>query len=562
MFILRPSTNAMHKLICIIFLLNSIWSSAQNVSPTIDRPKLVVGIVVDQMRQEYLYRYYSKYSEGGFKRLMNEGFMLKNAHYNYAPTVTGPGHASIYTGTTPAFHGIIGNDFYHKRAGKMVNCVEDPSQKPVGNEIGNGDVSPWRLLSSTITDELKLFTQKRAKVIGVSIKDRGAVLPAGHMADAAYWYDNITGKFISSTFYMALLPQWLIKFNDQNLANKYLSQTWNTVLPIEQYTESGPDDSPYEIRLAGKLKPTFPYVLSELRLKYRNYDLLTSTPFANNLLTDLAIATLTAEQMGKDDITDFLCVSFSSPDILGHAVGPNAVELEDMYLRLDRSLEDFFKKLDQQVGAGNYTVFLTADHAVADVPQYLKDNKMPAGYFNDEYVKAKLNEFLLTYFPNKTLISNISNHQIFLNQDAFQHDAKATGVDMYITTELIGKFLMSVDGIANYYIESLIRQGDYDEKGEKGDIIRGYNAQRSGDIVYTLLPGWIEAGSVQGTTHGSTYKYDTHVPMLFYGNGIKKGSSSQYHPITDIAPTLSVLLKIKFPNSCTGQPIVEIVDSN
>jgi len=561
MFILRPSIYVMQRIVVILLALASVQVSAQSVKSVNDQPKLVVGIVVDQMRQEYLYRFYSKYSEGGFKRLMNEGFMLKNAHYNYAPTVTGPGHASVYTGTTPAFHGIIGNDFYHKRLGKMVNCVEDPLQKPVGTEVGNGDVSPWRMLSSTITDELKLFTQKRSKVIGVSIKDRGAVLPAGHMADASYWYDGITGKFISSTYYMTKLPDWAVKFNEKALANKYLSQTWNTLLPIEQYTESGPDESPYERKVSGKLKSTFPYVLSELRLKNGNYDLLTTTPFANNLLTEMAIATLVGEQMGKHEVTDFLCVSYSAPDILGHAVGPNSIELEDMYLRLDRSLEEFFVKLDQQVGAGNYTVFLTADHAVADVPQYLKDNKMPGGYFNDEYVKAKLNEFLLTYFPSKSIIANMSNHQIFLNQDAFQHDAKATGVDMFIATELIGKFLMQYDGVANYYTEAVLRQGSYDEEGDKGDIIRGYNTQRSGDIVYTLQPGWIESGSVQGTTHGTSYKYDTHVPVLFYGKGIKKGSTSQYHTITDIAPTLSILLNIKFPNSCTGQPILEILEN-
>ena len=562
MFILRPSIYAMQKIVALLLILTSMKASAQSVDLVNEQPKLVVGIVIDQMRQEYLYRYYSKYSEGGFKRLMNDGFMLKNAHYNYQPTYTGPGHASIFTGTTPSFHGIIGNDFYDKRTDKIVNCVEDPIQKLVGSETGLGNISPWRMLTSTITDELKLFTQKRAKVIGISIKDRSAVLPAGHMADAAYWYDNSSGKFITSTFYRMKLPDWLIKFNSLNLSDKYLSQTWNTLLPIDQYIESGPDDSPYELKFGTKLKPTFPYVLSELRQKYRSFDLLTTTPFANNLLTELAMATLEGEQMGKDNITDFLCVSYSSTDLLGHAVGPNAVELEDMYLRLDRSLEEFFKKLDQQVGIGNYTLFLTADHGVADVPQFLKDNKIPAGYFNEEYVKAKLNEFLVSYFPNKLLIANISNRQIFLNQDAFQHDAKSTGVDMYIVTELIGKFLMSIEGVANYYTQALIQQGNYDEKGEKGDIIRGYNTQRSGDIVYTLQPGWIELGTVQGSTHGSSYRYDTHVPVLFYGKGIKKGSSSLYHSITDIAPTLSVLLKIKFPNSCTGQPIVEILDSN
>jgi predicted AlkP superfamily pyrophosphatase or phosphodiesterase len=532
--------------------------SAQSAAP--DRPKLVVGIVVDQMRQEYLYRFYSKFGDGGFKRLMNDGFMLRNAHYNYAPTVTGPGHASVYTGSTPAIHGIIGNDFYDKQAKQYVNCVLDPRQKPVGNDAGNGDVSPWRLLSSTVTDELKLFTQKRSKVIGISFKDRGAALPAGHMADAAYWYDALSGKFITSTYYMAKLPDWLVKFNAQNLPNQYLNQEWKTLLPIEQYTESGPDNSPYERKINGKDRPVFPYALSQLRAKNNNFELLPATPFANDYLMEMAKATLTNEQMGKHDDTDFLCISFSTPDVIGHMMGPNAVELEDIYLRLDRDLAELLKHLDQQAGAGNYTVFLTADHAVADVPQYMKDSKMPAGYFNEEFVKAKLTEFLATYYPGRDFIENISNQQIFLNQQAFQRDPKTSGIDMLIVTELIGKYLMTVDGVANYYTESTLRQAAYDEGGLRGLYVRGFHPKRSGDILISLEPAWLESGAVVGTTHGSPYKYDTHVPVLFYGFGIKKGSSMRYHPITDIAPTLSALLKIKFPSGATGQPVVEIFE--
>ena len=526
---------------------------------TLDRPKLVVGIVVDQMRQEYLYRFYEKFGEGGFKRLMNDGFMLKNAHYNYAPTVTGPGHASVYTGTTPSIHGIIGNDYYDKQSKRYVNCVEDSLRKPVGSDSGHGDVSPWRMLSSTVTDELKLFTQKRSKVIGISSKDRGAVLPAGHMADAAYWYDGTTGKFISSSYYMTKLPEWVDKFNAQNLAEKYLTQEWKTLLPIEQYTESGPDDSPYELKFARQPKSAFPYNLAQLRVK-GSFEFLGNTPFADDYLTEMAKAVLVNEKMGKDDVTDFLCISYSAPDAVGHRVGPNATELEDMYLRLDRNVEDLLNQLDQEVGAGKYTLFLTADHAVADVPQYLKDNKMPAGYFNESQVKAKLDGFLASYYPGKNFIGNISNGQIFLNQEAFQQDPKTSGIDMIIVTELIGKYLMTMDGVANFYTEAMLRDGNYAEGGIKGAVIRGYNARRSGDIVISLEPGWFDAATVQGTTHGSPYTYDTHVPALFYGHGIKKGSSVRYHPITDIAPTVSALLKIKFPSGCTGQPVMEIFE--
>jgi predicted AlkP superfamily pyrophosphatase or phosphodiesterase len=546
----------MRKWFALYLLLSAFSLQAQNH----ERPKLVVGIVVDQMRQEYLYRFHSKFGEGGFKRLMNDGFVLKNAHYNYVPTYTGPGHASVYTGTTPAVHGIIGNEFYDKTTKTMVNCVADAAYTPVGNVNGNGDVAPTRLLTTTITDELKLFTQKRSKVFSVSVKDRGAVLPGGHMANGAFWYDGLSGKFISSTYYMSQLPDWLTRFNNLNLADQYLSQEWRTLLPIDQYIESGPDDTPYERKWKGKDKSTFPYNLKELRAANGNFELLTSTPFANDLLTELAKTAITSEKMGKGTVTDFFCVSYSTTDIVGHATGPESVELEDVYLRLDKNLADLFKTIDQQVGSGNYVVFLTADHGVNDVPQYLKDNRIPAGYFNQNNAAAQLKEYLNAMYPGRELIANMSNEQIFLNQEAFQGAPKTSGLDMFIVSEVIGKFLMTLDGVANYYTEGVIRQARYDEGGTKGMVTRGFHPKRSGDIAVVLEPGWFVSGSIQGTTHGSPYSYDTNVPIIFYGKGIKKGFSARYHPITDIAPTLSVLLNIKFPNGCTGQPVAELFE--
>jgi hypothetical protein len=548
----------MHRRLFTLFCILLLGFSAI-AQKTPDRPKLVVGIIVDQMRQEYLYRFYDKFGEGGFKRLMTNGFMLKNAHYNYAPTVTGPGHASVYTGTTPSIHGIIGNDYFDKRSKKYVNCVADSLQKAVGSEVGKGDISPWRMLSSTVTDELELFTQKRSKVIGISSKDRGAVLPAGHMADAAYWYDGKNGNFISSTFYMTQLPEWLVQFNSQDLPQKYLTQDWATLLPVEKYIESGADETPYERQYAPSIKSAFPYKFSLLKGKL-SPEFLGNTPFADDLLIDLAKAAIMNESMGKDEVTDFLCMSFSAPDAIGHRVGPNAIEIEDTYLRLDKNIEDLLKNLDQQVGAGNYTLFLTADHGVADVPQYLIDNKVPAGYFNEAKLMEGLEQFLGKYYPGKRFIQNISNGQIFLNHDAFVPDPKTSGIDLLIVTELIGKYLMTQEGVANYYTSSALRDGDYSEGGIKGAIIRGYNARRSGDIVISLEPGWFDSASPQGTTHGSAYSYDTHVPALFYGFGIKKGTSARYHPITDIAPTISALLRIKFPSGCTGQPVAEIFE--
>jgi predicted AlkP superfamily pyrophosphatase or phosphodiesterase len=543
----------MKNIFCFFFVLQSTFCFSQQLSP--DRPKLVVGIVVDQMRQEYLYRYYEKFGEGGFRKLMGEGFMMTNAHYNYVPTYTGPGHASVYTGTTPAVHGIIGNDWFDKDLKEEVNCVGDSSQKPVGSK-GNGDVSPWRMLGTTVTDELKISTQKRSKIISLSIKDRGAVLPGGHMANGAYWYNGSNGEFITSTFYMNALPAWVTQFNNQKWADKYLSQTWSTLLPIDKYTESGPDDSPYEEIFKGKERPTFPYELKELRAKNGNYNFLPETPFGNDILNELAKTAIREEALGKNAVTDFLAVSFSSTDIVGHAFGPNSVEVEDLYLRLDKNITDLLTTLDNEVGAGRYTVFLTADHGVADVPQYLKDNQIPAGYFRPD--TAVVNSFFRNAFPGKEIIEGRSNNQLYLNHGLFQGDPKSAGIDLLVATETIAKFAESLDGVAAAFTKGNLKQGAYDEEGLRGFVIRGYHAKRSGDLAIINEPSWTSSSSPQGTTHGSPYTYDTHVPMLFYGFGIKKGTSSVYHPITDIAPTISVLLRIAFPNGCTGNPIDEV----
>lgn len=522
----------------------------------LSQTKLVVGIVVDQMRQEYVYRYHPKFGEGGFKRLIGEGFMLRNAHYNYMPTVTGAGHASIYTGTTPAIHGIIGNDWYDRESKSMVNCVSDSSRKPVGNAQGNGDVSPFRMLASTITDELKLFTHGKAKVIGISLKDRGAVLPAGHMANAAYWFDETTGSFITSTYYMETLPAWLNTFNGQKLADKYLNEEWKPLLPLQAYTESGPDVSPYEVKFGGK-KAVFPYDLKTLR-KQMGYGLLSVTPFGNDYLTELAKAALVAENMGKNTVTDFLCISYSSPDGLGHATGPNSVELEDLYMRLDKNIAELLQALDKQVGKGNYLVFLTSDHGVADVPQYLIDQRIPAGYLNSKQLGEKLAAHLSKYFPEKKLIESISNYQIYLNPESFSSTPKVSGVELLIASELVGEFLLDEPGVSNYYIRGVLKEGSFEEAGPKGQIIRGFHPKRSGDIALVPEPSWFFAGSLQGTTHATGWTYDTHVPVIFYGSGVKNGSSVRYHPITDIAPTLSMLLNIKLPNGSTGSVIEEL----
>lgn len=544
-------------LVILISFFSGCLQAQVKSSPT--RPKAVVGIMVDQMRQEYLYRFAPRFADGGFKRLMNQGFMLADGHYNYIPTVTGPGHASVYTGTVPSVHGILGNEWYERDEKRMVNCVEDKRFAVVGSVGGRGMVSPHRMVSTTITDELKVFTQRRAKVIGLSIKDRGAVLPAGHLPDGAFWYDGSSGNFITSTYYKAGLPLWVEQFNKRRLVDQYLSKEWKTLFPLDTYGLSALDNSKYETVMKGKEAPVFPYNLSELRKTNGNYELLANTPFGDDLLTEFAKAALEGEEIGADEVTDFLAVSYSTPDLIGHAMGPSAVELEDTFLRLDRNIEDLLNMLDKKLGAGNYVVFLTSDHGVGNIPQELADMRIPAGYFDAEDTDRKLKEFLQPYFPGQQVIENISNNQIFLNTAAFAADPKAGGLDYMVATELIIRWLQTVPGIAEVYSKSQILQSGSSVNRTPDLLARGLGQRMSGDIVFTLRPGWSWLRGSKAN-HGSGYTYDTHVPILFFGQGVPAGVSYRRHSITDIAPTLSILMGIPFPNGCTGFPVEEMLE--
>ncbi|MGL1889012.1 MAG: alkaline phosphatase family protein [Reichenbachiella sp.] len=538
------------------FLLLALMSTGLIVlaQSKIDRPKVVVGIVVDQMRAEYLYRFYDHFGEGGFKRLMNDGFELKNGHFNYVPTMTGPGHASVYTGTTPRVHGVIANDWY-QRSGKNMYCVEDNTVKGVGGKGKLGQRSPNNLLSTTVTDELGMFFQYQSKIVGISMKDRGAILPAGHAPSGAYWYDAATANFMTSTFYYDELPKWVDKFNKKSLVKQYKEENWNTKYPIDSYTQSANDNRPYEKDMFGKGEPTFPYDFSEI--PYKDYkELIKSTPYANRLLTEMAKATIAGEKMGADDITDFLAVSYSATDYVGHSFGPNSKEVQDTYVRLDSDLESFFNYLDEQVGEGEWLVFLTADHAVADVPKAMRERKYTVSYFDHSSVFSQANELLASKYDVKSLLQKDSNSQLFLDMKLIEEN----GLDFNEIKQTVISFYQTQNGLKAIYDSKMI--SDY--SGWNNDVMMlsaGYNQKRSGDLMYVLEPGWLGMHyEKSGTGHSTHYKYDTHVPMLFYGWGIKQGDSHKYHPITDIAPTISMLLNIKLPNGATGQPIVEILD--
>ncbi len=542
------------KLPLLLLLMGIGFAKAQN-SFEQQKPKLVIGIVVDQMRYEYLTRFYNHYGDEGFKKIINEGFTANNGHFNYTPTYTGPGHASVFTGSTPSTHGIISNEWYDKNLEEGVNCVLDTAMALIGETGGNGKVSPHRLLVSTLADELKFFTQSKSKSIGISIKDRGAVLPVGRTADAAYWYNKSTGGFNSSTYYFKdQLPAWVRAFNNRKLANQYLTSTWETLKPIDTYIESDPDDSRYETKMPTKRTSTFPYDLAAMKSKTNmGYSLLTVTPYANTIVTEMAKAAIEGEKLGQDGITDILTISYSATDAAGHAFGPYAKEVQDFYLRLDLEIAGLLKHLDTTVGEGQYTVFLTADHAVLDVPQRLIDHKMAGGYFSKTGLSDKINAHLVRYFGKGVYVESISNNQVFLDKE-FINSKK---IDLYAVQNKVAQLLMGEPGIAEAYPSWMVMQTDFNAGGPIGNLVRGYHHKRSGDILYYFQAGWMSGKGPIGTTHGSGYNYDTHVPILLYGAGIRAGESHERYNITDIAPTITTLLKIPFPSGCTGQPIKE-----
>ena len=482
---------------------------------------------------------------------MNEGFTCENTNIDYIPTVTAAGHTCIYTGSVPALHGIAGNDFIIQATGKSMYCTDDSTVQAVGSTSKAGQMSPRNLLVTTVTDELRLATNFRSKVIGIALKDRGGILPAGHTANAAYWFDDESGNWISSTYYMTGLPAWVTKFNDQKIAEKYLKQDWNTLYPVNTYVQSTPDNSPrYEGKFGGTEAPTFPIKTSEL---YKGkMGMIRSTPFGNSMTLDLARAAVEGEQLGKNVVTDFLAVSLSSTDYVGHQFGPNSVEAEDTYLRLDKDLASFFSYLDATVGKGNYSVFLTADHGAAHNPTFLTDHKIPAGFWDDYKAVVDMEKLMDDKFKVKNLIRSMANYQVTFNNSII----KKEGLNIDALKQICIDYLQAQPAIA-FAVDMQRAQTANIPEDLRTRIINGYNVEHSGVIQIILKPGYFTGHGSTGTTHGAWNPYDTHIPLVFMGWGIKHGSLTRQTHMTDIAPTVASLLHIQAPNGNIGKTISE-----
>ena len=516
-------------------------------SSDLDKPKLVVSIVVDQMRFDNLDKYNGSYSDNGFKRLIREGFNLKNNHFNYVPTVTGPGHASISTGSTPKTHGIAGNNWFDKKTRKDVYCTTDLDYENLGGNAYSAKMSPNNLLVETLGDLNRIENDMNSKTISIAIKDRGSILMGGKKANAAYWfYGKDKGEWVSSKYYMQELPDWVNSFNNSGFISTYIRE-WNTLYDINSYNESRSDDNKFEKSFKGDPSVTFPYDLNKLKDLNDGYDMLKETPFGNSLTTDFAIEAISNEKLGNDQYTDVLTISYSSTDYIGHNFGVDAKETQDAYLRLDLEIERLLNFLDSHVGKNEYTLFLTADHGAAKIPAYLNSIGVKSQNIEEGTVKNILNDVLFKSFGSNQLISKIMNSQIYLND----YTINSLNLNLDIIEKTIINTLSQLDFIDKVYNSNEIINGNFDS-GYELLIQNGYNIPRSGDIIFKLKENVISYGN-KGTTHGSGYSYDTHVPLIFFGKKIVQGESNVKTKITDIAPTIAKLLGLKKLSDSTGE---------
>ncbi|HMU10936.1 MAG TPA: alkaline phosphatase family protein [Ferruginibacter sp.] len=536
-------------LVFYILLFTSLLATAQ-----VSRPKLVVGLVIDQMRWDYLYRYSDMYGADGFKRLLREGFSAENAIIPYAPTVTAAGHTCLYTGSVPAIHGIVANDWVERETGARMYCATDTSVRPVGsNSLWEGQMSPRNMLSNSIADELRLATNFRSKVIGIALKDRGGIFPAGHSANAAYWFDDKTGQWITSTYYMNELPAWVQRYNDRRIPDSLMKNDWNLLYDRSKYIQSTEDDMPWERLLESDKSRTFPHKYQSV-IGSKRYDPFRSSPYGNTYTFDFAREIINKEKMGQGRETDMLCVSISSTDYAGHRFGPNSLEVEDMYLRLDIEIASFLNYLDKTLGKNNYLLFLSADHGAPNSAGFLKKNKyLNVGTLSSDAVRENMNRHCREKFGDSLLVKRIFDFQAYLDNKRID----SLKLDVKEVKKVLVNYLKKQPEIWNAFDEEELATTILPPV-VKEKLLNSYYFRRSGDIQYFYKPQYIE-GRADGTEHGAWYPYDSHIPSVFFGWGVKPGKTNRETYMTDIAPTIAALLKIQMPSGCVGKVVTEAI---
>jgi predicted AlkP superfamily pyrophosphatase or phosphodiesterase len=536
--------------IIVILILVFVKLSGQGAYLPPDKPRLVIGIVVEELKYDQLEKFRDKLGENGIKRLINEGTYFKNASYEYMLTQSAPGHATISTGAEPSFHGITSDEWYVPLKNELINCTRDATVNSVGGSFESGLHSPVNLLVSTFSDELQMSTNKKSKAFGVGLRESSAIFSAGHAANAAYWFDNTTGTWMSSTYYINSLPTWVNDFNAMKFSDSYLNSTWSLLRPAKYYADCLPDSNSFE---AGFNKINyFPYDLKKIRAK-NDYSLLRETPFGNSLTANFAIRLIQNEQLGKDDITDYLSICFSATDYIGHRFGPSSVEMGDAILRLDDDIKNLLTYLNDSIGKKNVLIYFTAAHGISEIPTVLEKNRIPSGYFQQNQALQLLRSYLNAVYGEGDWVKGYSERQIFLNRTLIE-DARLSLDDVQ---KKVARFLVQFTGVEAAYPYSAFEANDFGN-GNLKRIINNFSPQRSGDVIVILNPGWVEKESDYVTNHNSPWEYDSHVPLIWYGWTVNKSIVTRKVNMTDIAATLSTLCKVPYPNACTGEPMFEL----
>lgn len=519
-----------------------------------EKPKLIVAIVIDQFRYDYLSRFWDKLGEDGFKKLVQEGSYCKNARYDYLVNETAVGQATIATGAYPSQHGIIANRWYAGLQDEVVNCTGDDRVQTLGGSYESGRCSPSRLLASTLGDELKLSDNFRSITVGIALDNSAAILSAGHAADQAFWYDGASGNWVSSTYYMDSLPAWVDAFNAKKLPETYLDRKWETLYPVGQYTESWGDTNALEEGFGGR--NVFPYdldALSRINRSGRDYSLLKSTPFGNLFTIDFAIGCILNDSLGTDSDPDLLTVGLSAGEYIGKRFGSNSVEMQDAVLRMDRDIAHFLSFLDETLGEQNVLVVLTADHGLTYYPGYLKGHRIPSGEFRYNSAISLLGAYLNIAYGKGNWVRHYYAQQIYLNRELIE-DSR---IPLREIQDKVARFMIQFEGVSNAMTSYSLQEGSYTE-GVYRKMQNGYHQKRSGDVIINLSPGWTEQAG-QNASYHSSYASDNHVPLIWYGWKIRHTTISRPVGMIDIAPTISFLLDISSPNASQGSVILELV---
>lgn len=545
---------------CLFLALSNVFSQSiataqqrRAASTSAKKVKLVVGIAIDQFRYDYLTRFEDQFGEGGFKRLLNGGAVFTNANYIHTPTYTACGHATMMSGATPAMNGIIANEWYDRETGRVVTSVSDNKTKLLGGANPNGSgASPHRLIGSTLGDEMKRTSIGQAKVIGISHKDRSAILPSGKRPDAAYWYSLDNGNFVSSDFYFADLPEWVKKFNRDQHCNHYFGAKWDRLLPLAAYNRSLPDDAVGENSPYGNV---FPHIVTggKEKLEKEFYDDFEKTPFANDYLLDFAKAAIENEKLGADDVTDLLTISFSANDLLGHKFGPYSQEVQDMTLRTDRTIAALLTYLDQKVGVGQWVASLTADHGVSPVPEQTQKLGY-GGRVNSKQISDAIEQALDKQFGEEKWLLSFTYGNAWLDESLpARHKTTIEEVE-----RVASQAVLKIPGVAECFTHTQLSTGQLPANAITKSVMNGFFASRTGNLLVVPRPYYLLA-SIDATTHGTPYSYDTHVPVILYGAGIAAGSFTAASSPADIAPTLAALLKIEPPSNSVGRILTEAI---